>query len=179
MRRIAACLLLLAALAAPAGAAELSLDAVRRLELARLDLLRGQALAAGELEERAVLVTFFASWCPPCRAEFRDLARLHDAYRDRGLRIVAVNLYETWGNYSDEGKLLAFLEASDPPFTVLRGEARTAGLFGQVRRLPTVWVFATDSRPTLHFVHAQDGETARASYGELAAAVEAALGPPE
>jgi thiol-disulfide isomerase/thioredoxin len=39
---------------------------------------------------KAVLVTFFASWCEPCRREMPFLVQLDRMYRDQGLRVVGV-----------------------------------------------------------------------------------------
>jgi thiol-disulfide isomerase/thioredoxin len=39
----------------------------------------------------AVLVNVWATWCIPCREEFPDLMRLHQKYRNRGLKLVLVS----------------------------------------------------------------------------------------
>lgn len=39
-----------------------------------------------------VLLNVWATWCDPCRDEMPSMQRLYDAYRDRGLRIVAVSI---------------------------------------------------------------------------------------
>ncbi len=41
---------------------------------------------------RVVIISFFASWCEPCRREIPFLAQLDRAYRERGLRVLAVNV---------------------------------------------------------------------------------------
>jgi thiol-disulfide isomerase/thioredoxin len=40
------------------------------------------------------LVNFWATWCPPCRAEMASLNRLHRDFASRGLGIYAVSVDE-------------------------------------------------------------------------------------
>jgi cytochrome c-type biogenesis protein len=56
-------------------------------EKASLSALRGQV----------VLLNAWATWCVPCREEMPAFERLHERYRDRGLRIVGVNVGEGEG----------------------------------------------------------------------------------
>jgi thiol-disulfide isomerase/thioredoxin len=41
---------------------------------------------------RAVLLSFFASWCAPCQKEMPYLQELHQTYQARGLRVVSVSI---------------------------------------------------------------------------------------
>ncbi len=43
---------------------------------------------------RVTLMTFWTTWCPPCRAELPSLQRLHNLLSPQGLRIYAVNMNE-------------------------------------------------------------------------------------
>lgn len=47
--------------------------------------------AVREPGARAVLVNVWATWCPPCRAEFPDLVRVGRELRGDGLRMVLVS----------------------------------------------------------------------------------------
>jgi thiol-disulfide isomerase/thioredoxin len=41
---------------------------------------------------KLVLLSFFASWCEPCKKEMPFLAKLDREYRERGLRVVSVGI---------------------------------------------------------------------------------------
>lgn len=41
---------------------------------------------------RVVVISFFASWCEPCKRELPFLAQLDRMYRERGLRVLGVNI---------------------------------------------------------------------------------------
>ncbi len=64
-----------------------------------LALFDGGTLRLAELRGQAVVVVnFWASWCPPCRAEAPTLAKVSRAVRDRGVVFVGVDIQDT-----DEG----------------------------------------------------------------------------
>jgi thiol-disulfide isomerase/thioredoxin len=52
--------------------------------------LRGRAFRLGDYKGKVVLLNFWATWCPPCRAEMPDLIKMQREYGRKGLRVIGV-----------------------------------------------------------------------------------------
>ena len=64
----------------------------------RIVLNDGRYVNLSELQGRPVIINFWATWCPPCRAEMPDLVRAYEAYDD--LVVLAANVEEPIGTVS-------------------------------------------------------------------------------
>ena len=84
IRRIA----LIAALLALLPPAAVGQD--RKAPPLALRTIEGRALRLSDYRGKVVLLNFWATWCPPCRAEIPDLVRLQREYGPRGLQVVGV-----------------------------------------------------------------------------------------
>lgn len=62
--------------------------------------------------ERIVFVNFWASWCPPCRAEMPYIQEIYEEGRDQ-VKVLAVNLKES------EEKVNKFMQKNGYEFTAL------------------------------------------------------------
>jgi cytochrome c biogenesis protein CcmG, thiol:disulfide interchange protein DsbE len=51
----------------------------------------GQELSLSDFRGRPVVVNFWATWCPPCRAEMPDFQAAFIEYQNEGLVIIGVN----------------------------------------------------------------------------------------
>ena len=56
-----------------------------------LPRLGGGQIKLSTLRGRPVVVTFWGTWCPPCKVEFPELVAAHRKYREAGLEIIGVN----------------------------------------------------------------------------------------
>ena len=62
----------------------------RKASLPTLRTVEGRALRLSDYRGKVVLLNFWATWCPPCRAEMPDLIRLQREYGPRGLQVIGV-----------------------------------------------------------------------------------------
>ena len=99
----------------PAGTPAPEID-VRTLAGARFQL--------SALRCHPIVMTFWGTWCPPCREEFPELAGLYGKRHAEGLEIVAVNQRDQELSTSD---VQHFVDEFSVPFTVVldpRGRSR-------------------------------------------------------
>ena len=54
--------------------------------------LSGDPVTLKDLEGSVVLLTFWGTWCGPCRREIPDFIKLYDKYNTDGLEIVGITL---------------------------------------------------------------------------------------
>jgi thiol-disulfide isomerase/thioredoxin len=111
---------------------------------------------------QALLVTFWATWCEPCRAEYPMLNELAKQYASQGLKVVGVNL-------DDDGDIILtrrFIARYKPVFPNYRktagGEAAfvNAVLAGWNGAIPASFFYDRDGRQVGKIL----GESSRENY---------------
>ena len=59
-----------------------------------LPLLGGRNASLSSYKGKVVILNFWATWCPPCRAEMPSMETLYQRFKNQGLEILAVDLGE-------------------------------------------------------------------------------------
>ena len=62
----------------------------------QLELLGDGGITLSEQRGKVVVVNFWASTCPPCRTEARDLEAVWQDYRDKNVLFIGANIQDTW-----------------------------------------------------------------------------------
>jgi len=103
--------------------------------------LRGRALRLSDYKGKVVVLNFWATWCPPCRAEVPDLIRYQREYGLRGLRVIGVT-------YPPErlARVRAFTRGMKVNYPVALGTRAAKALFTADETLPLTVVIDREGR---------------------------------
>src|SRR5467141_1078025 len=123
----------------------------------------------GQYHGKPLLVTFWATWCEPCRDEYPMLNELARQYAPQGLKVVGVSL-------DQDGDLILmrrFLARYKPVFPNYRKKKGDEDAFTQAvlprwnGSLPTSVFYAKDGQQVGHLVGAGDHDTYEAAIKTL------------
>ncbi len=56
--------------------------------------LEGNQVSLSDFREKTVFVNFWATWCPPCRAEMPEIEAVYQEYKDKDVVVISVDLFE-------------------------------------------------------------------------------------
>ncbi len=96
--------------------------------------LDGNEVSLSDYRGNLVFLNFWATWCPPCRAEMPSMQKLSERLSDQKFVILAVDLQEP------EMTVRQFIEDNRLTFSVLLdGEGQVGGMYA-VRSIPTTYL---------------------------------------
>jgi len=94
---VVALLLLAAILGACGGGSSIESTGVNTGNLAKdftLETIDGSEVSLSDYRGSVILVNFWATWCPPCRAEIPDFEAAYQARQDDGFVVLGINVEE-------------------------------------------------------------------------------------
>ncbi|MGE7690553.1 redoxin domain-containing protein [Lysinibacillus sp. NPDC097214] len=108
-----------------------------------LTSLDGEDVTLSELRGKKVVLNFWATWCPPCKAEMPHMQNYYEQYAKKdNVEIIAVNLTEAERDVTEDAKIdsvMTFRESFDLTFPILLDQKNSAGLAYQVITIPTTY----------------------------------------
>jgi thiol-disulfide isomerase/thioredoxin len=102
--------------------------------------INGREVSAADLRGKVVIVNFWATWCPPCRAEIPDLVALQEKYKDH-LQVIGIS--------EDEGGpdvVRRFVADHKINYPIVMMTAQIEKMFPGVSALPTSFIIDRDAR---------------------------------
>ena len=110
--------------------------------------LAGGNIALSDYAGDVVIMNFWATWCPPCRAEMPGLNRFYEAHHDEGLVLLAINEEESVET------VRPFIQANNFTFPVLLDLQGKVAQQYSTRSFPTTFII--DREGVIQ--HVQTGE---------------------
>ena len=99
----------------------------------------GQKISLSDFKGKAIILNFFATWCPPCKGEIPEFVELQKAYGDKGFTFIGVSLCN-----AQDTKALADKMGINYPVLIDDGKVSVA--YGPVRSIPTTFVINKDGK---------------------------------
>jgi thiol-disulfide isomerase/thioredoxin len=102
-----------------------SLESVRDGKIVESDSFRGKVL----------LLTFFATWCPPCVEEVPVLIKLQNELADSGFSVVGLSV-----DQQGQASVAKFVNKRDINYPVLLAKSQTTRDFGGIYGIPVAFL---------------------------------------
>ena len=100
-----------------------------------LESLGGGTVSLSSFKGKVVLLSFWATWCGPCKQEMPEMQTLYQKLKDKGFEVIAVDMME------DKATVSQFVKTSGYTFPVLLDStgAVGGGPYG-ARAIPTNYI---------------------------------------
>lgn len=122
----------------------------------------GKVFSAESMKGKIIVLNFWATWCPPCRAEIPAFKSVYEKYKGKGVEIVGVSLdHKGWD------VIRPFLDQHKINYPVVLGGADIAKAYGNVRSIPTTFIIDRKGKVIDSHVGAMSEEQLVKSFEKL------------
>jgi peroxiredoxin len=97
--------------------------------------VNGRTVRLSDYQGKVVLINFWATWCPPCRAEMPDLVRLQREYRKEGLQVIGVTYPP-----QRRARVITFVRSLRVNYPIILGTRELKSRFSSDETLPLTLV---------------------------------------
>jgi thiol-disulfide isomerase/thioredoxin len=101
----------------------------------------GKTVHSSDFKGKVVVLDFWATWCPPCKAEIPGLIALQNEYGKNGLVVVGISV--------DEGGATVvkkFAQQLGMNYPVVLADEKTTRAFGGIEAIPTTFIIDREGR---------------------------------
>jgi len=103
--------------------------------------INGNTVRLSAYRGKVVLINFWATWCPPCRAEMPDLVRLQREHARQGLQVIGIT-------YPPETKIRVrrFASSLKVNYPIILGTRQLKARFSSEETLPLTVIIDRDGK---------------------------------
>jgi peroxiredoxin len=98
-----------------------------------LEMLDGSEMTLSDLRGQVVLVNFWATWCPPCRAEMPAIQEVYEQYHDQDFIVLAVDIVE------GDARVTTFADQLELTFPILMDRDGDVSERYRISSIPTTF----------------------------------------
>ena len=95
------------------------------------DVVTGDPIASSSFEGKSLLITFWATWCPPCIQEIPNLIKLQNEYEATGFSVVAISVDQ------EKRVVQKMVDRKEINYPVMMADKSVTRDFGGVYGIPT------------------------------------------
>ena len=132
--------------------------------------LKGKTVKLEDYRGKVVLVTFWATWCGPCKKEMPELQKFQQANRDKGVEVLAVNI----DDFNSRSKIKPFIDKNNLKVKVLLEDPEQLTRYNY-RAIPALYVIDREGK-IAHARTGYDPQLKEKLQHEIQAIVEAKKG---
>ena len=103
--------------------------------------LNGRAVRLRAYRGKVVLVNFWATWCPPCRAEMPELIRMQREYASHGLQIIGITFPP-----ETKTRVQRFARSLKVNYPIILGTRQLKARFSSEETLPLTVIIDRDGK---------------------------------
>jgi len=111
--------------------------------------LKGKPVSLKDYEGKVILLNFWATWCPPCKAEIPDFIQMYEKYKSRDLVIIGIS-----GFRDNVKQVEKYVETAQINYPVFYAEDKQKSTlipnYGNFQGIPTT--FLIDKKGIIQYV---------------------------
>ena len=124
--------------------------------------INGDEKSLSDFKGKVVILDFWATWCPPCRAEIPHFVELYDEHKDKGLEVIGISV-----DWNAERVVGPFAEENGINYTLLLGSDDVSNAYGGIVSIPTTFLIDRDGGIRKKYIGYRDKDVFENDIKEL------------
>ena len=110
------------------------------------------------LGKQPVVINVWGTWCPPCRREIPDLAKLYAEYKPKGVELISLAVKDT------PERVRQYAEKNNMQWVLLMSEDQILIDYKATRGVPTTIFIDKEGNEVARFIGMKDYETLKKGF---------------